>query len=131
MQAIASPWSEWISELQARYFTPQDGLTQQINVSVKRGQNFQLIAGLAYCCDKYKEKGQPTSRNLERWLLQTSTPPPSLKKAMSEALGAFWFIASSDTLNHGFTQVAQRVSPTEFIFTGAPHLPFTALLCGG
>ncbi|PIL34001.1 hypothetical protein GSI_03709 [Ganoderma sinense ZZ0214-1] len=120
LQAIPSPWSEWIGELQSRYVYIDDSLTQKINVTIKRGQDFQLIAGIVYCCDKLSEQEQamPSSNNLNVWLSREDPPPDTFKGAIRDLFNRFWNIANDDDLNMAFTEMKQRVAPAEFIFTG-------------
>ncbi|KAI0743368.1 hypothetical protein C8Q80DRAFT_1220396 [Daedaleopsis nitida] len=119
LQAIASPRNEWItSDLQPRFIFRDDSLTQKIEVAIKRGQDFQLLAGLVYCCDEYPAQTQPNSRNLERWLMSRESPTEEFKTAMRDVLNAFWHIADNEDLNYGFKQIQKRVAPIEFTFTG-------------
>ncbi|KAM5543199.1 hypothetical protein V8D89_003073 [Ganoderma adspersum] len=118
LQAIPSPWSEWIGELQSRYVYIDNSLTQKINVTIKRGQDFQLIAGIVFCCDMYPEQAMPSSQNLNTWLLREDHPPEQFKAAMRDVLNRFWHIVDDEELNKAFTEIKQRVAPAEFIFTG-------------
>lgn len=95
-----------------------DSLTQKINVTIKRGQDFQLIAGIVFCCDMYPEQAMPLSKNLSTWLARDDDPPEGFKEVMRNVFNRFWHIADDDKLNQAFTEVKQRVAPVEFIFTG-------------
>ncbi|KAI8975860.1 hypothetical protein BD414DRAFT_580593 [Trametes punicea] len=118
LQAINSPWQEWISELEARFILREDGLTRAIDVDVGRGRDFQLIAQLVYCCDQYPEHAQPSAKNLERWLQRMDEPNQQFQKIIKDVLTKFWHIAHSEELNYGFSKIKKRVSPAEFVFTG-------------
>lgn len=95
-----------------------NSLTQKINVTIKRGQDFQLIAGIVFCCDMYPEQAMPSSQNLNTWLLREDHPPEQFKAAMRDVLNRFWHIVDDEDLNKAFTEIKQRVAPAEFIFTG-------------
>ncbi|KAH9894920.1 hypothetical protein C8Q73DRAFT_790119 [Cubamyces lactineus] len=118
LQAINSPWQEWISELEARFILREDGLTRQIDVDVGRGRDFQLIAQLVYCCDKYPEHAQPNAKNLETWLQRSDEPGQDFRNRMRDVLTRFWHIAHTEDLNQAFKNIKKRVSPAEFVFTG-------------
>ncbi|KAH9940454.1 uncharacterized protein BXZ73DRAFT_42719 [Epithele typhae] len=118
LQALSSPWSELIDELVQMYVVCEDGLPAKINVTIKRGQDFQLIAGLLYCCHQLPEQGQPTSGNIEKWLTGNSVPHESFKSAISDTLKSMWYIGDTPSLNHGFTEITKRVAPVEFVFIG-------------
>lgn len=119
LQAISSPKQELISELEGRFIAPDDGLTQLIDVDVGRGRDFQLIAQLVYCCQQYPERAQPSAKNLERWLMDPAKPSAEFIATMNAVLRRFWFIAKTKELNYGFKSISKRVSPAEFVFTGA------------
>ncbi|KAI0356390.1 hypothetical protein OH77DRAFT_1401547 [Trametes cingulata] len=118
LQAINSPWQEFISELEARFITPEDGLTSTIDVDVGRGRDFQLVAQLVYCCEQYPVHAQPTAKNLEKFLQRADQPPPKFQQSVGKVFTAFWHIAHSEMLNYAFTNIKKRVSPAEFVFTG-------------
>ena len=105
--------------MQTRFILHEDSLTEKINVAVKRGQDFQLIAGLVYCCDGYPTPVQPSSKNLENWLNVDESPSTQFKETIRDVLTAFWHIANRHELNYAFRNVQKRVAPAEFIFTGA------------
>ncbi|KAL7281120.1 hypothetical protein PYCCODRAFT_1412919 [Trametes coccinea BRFM310] len=118
LQAINSPWQEWISELETRFIVREDGLTQAIDVDVGRGRDFQLIAQLVYCCDLYPEHAQPSAKNLEKWLQRKEEPAPRFQATMKDVLTKFWHITHTEEYNYGFRNIKKRVSPAEFVFTG-------------
>ena len=111
----------------------ENSLTQQINVTIKRGQDFQLIAGIVYCCDMYPEHALPLSNSLHTWLSRPDPPPEQFKSAIRDVFNRFWRIAHDEELNKAFTDIKQRVAPAEFIFTGecldAFHRTKEKLIC--
>ncbi|RPD78541.1 hypothetical protein L226DRAFT_531882 [Lentinus tigrinus ALCF2SS1-7] len=118
LQAIPSHRTEWIIELQQRFFLHEDNLPQKMDVAYKRGQDFQLIAGFVYCCDQYPEPAQPSSKNLERWLSSDVKPSWDFKETMLSVFGSLWHIVTDPKLNSAFTDIKKRVAPAEFVFTG-------------
>ncbi|OBZ67046.1 hypothetical protein A0H81_12868 [Grifola frondosa] len=118
LQAIASPWAEFISDLDARFVCSDDGLTTVIDVDMKRGRNFQSLAQLVYCCDGYPEQLVPTPQKMEQWILNMNPPIQTFKTAIYDILTAFWHIAATPELNVGFTKIQKRVAPIEFVFIG-------------
>ncbi len=89
-----------------------------MDIASKRGQDFQLIAGLVYCCDQYPEQAQPSSKNLERWLTSDAEPPQQFKETILSVFRALWHIATDAKLKYGFSDIKKRVAPAEFVFTG-------------
>ena len=105
------------------YFLSQDSLRTTINIAVSRASDFQHVAGLAYCCYKYPEQVFPTYSHLDRWLSQPDTLPEDFMEQVRETLTAFWYIASNEGFNHGFSQIDKRVAPAEFVFIGMSSNP--------
>ncbi|OCH89000.1 hypothetical protein OBBRIDRAFT_836129 [Obba rivulosa] len=118
LQAIASPWAEWISDLDARYVNSENGLTEIIDVDMKRGRDFQCLAQMVYCCDSYPEHVMPTPQKMEGWLLRSDPPSEVFQKAIQDVLAEFWHIAHTPQLNDAFTQIGKRVAPIEVVFIG-------------
>lgn len=119
LQAIPSPWSEWISDLDTRYINNDDGITDIVDVDMKRGRDFQSLAQLVYCCDAYPEHAIPTAQKMEQWLVRMDLPNPAFKTAVNDVLTEFWYIAHTPRLAQAFTKIQKRVAPVEFVFIGA------------
>ncbi|KAI0915786.1 hypothetical protein AcV5_003610 [Taiwanofungus camphoratus] len=118
LQAIPSPWSEWISDLDTRYINNDDGITDIVDVDMKRGRDFQSLAQLVYCCDAYPEHAIPTAQKMEQWLVRMDLPNPAFKTAVNDVLTEFWYIAHTPRLAQAFTKIQKRVAPVEFVFIG-------------
>ncbi|KAH9944704.1 hypothetical protein B0H21DRAFT_449076 [Amylocystis lapponica] len=118
LQAISSPWAEWISGLEARFISSDDGLTSTINVDMKRGRDFQCLAQLIYCCDGFPEHVVPTAQKMEQFVSRTEPPSNAFKAAVQSVLTEFWHLADTKGLNDAFVRVTQRVAPIEFVFIG-------------
>ncbi|KAF9008994.1 hypothetical protein BDQ17DRAFT_1349335 [Cyathus striatus] len=120
LQAISSPWAEWVSGLEARHVAVEGGLTDVLTWDTKRGRNFQNLAHLVYCCDGVPEEERlPTAQKIEKWLSRTDHPSEKFKMDMEQVLQDYWRIAQDDQLNRGFKKIpAARVAPVEFIFIG-------------
>ena len=121
LRAIPSPRTEWVGELQSRWFLHEENLTQIMDVASKRGQDFQLIAGLVYCCDQYPLQAQPSSKNLERWLTSDDKPSEEFEQLMLDVFNSLWHIATNEQLKFCFRDIQKRVAPAEFVFTGEPR----------
>jgi len=119
LQAIASPWAEWIGELEAQHVTSDGGLSTIIDWDTSRGRDFQCLAQLVYCCDGLPQQLLPTNQKLEKWLIRIDKPTPAFKTQINSVLSAFWYIASTKGLDKGFTEIGKRVAPVEFVFIGS------------
>ncbi|KAL4074113.1 hypothetical protein V8B97DRAFT_1864609 [Scleroderma yunnanense] len=118
LQAISSPWAEWIADLHTRHVNSEGALAQALEWDTKRGRDFQCIAQMVYCCDSLPDHALPTAQKLERWLSRVDKPGQAFKKQISDALDAFWHIANVEGLKIAFRQVDKRVAPVEFVFIG-------------
>lgn len=118
LQAIASPWSEWISDLGRRMLTSEGGLQSKIDVEFGRGRDFQVLASLVYCCESIPTRSLANSTKLEAFLSRTDSPRAEFKKSIQDVLTSFWHIADKPELNVAFRNVKQRVAPVEFVFIG-------------
>ncbi|KAJ8698390.1 hypothetical protein PTI98_005104 [Pleurotus ostreatus] len=70
LQAIASPWSEWINSLRSKHILIDNGLSVLLAWDTSRARDFQNIAQIVYCCDKLASS--------------VSTPTPSSSKSKSK-----------------------------------------------
>ncbi|EGN99785.1 hypothetical protein SERLA73DRAFT_179998 [Serpula lacrymans var. lacrymans S7.3] len=118
LQAIASPWAEWIAALDGRHVDGDDGLASVLTWDIKRGRDFQCIAQFVYCCDGLPDHLLPTAQKLEKWLVRVDSPPHTFKQQISDVLSEFWHIAKTPALNAAFVKVDKRVAPVEFVFIG-------------
>jgi hypothetical protein len=55
---------------------------------------------------------------MERWMSRIDTPGEQFMVDIEGVLREFWNIASSPELNEGFTKIAKRLAPVEFVFVG-------------
>ena len=116
LQAHASPWAEWIGELQSQHVISEDGLASIIEWDTKRGVAFQNLAHFIYCCDSLPNRALPTASKTEKWIVRVDPPTQNFKKKIADVLRSLWHIASTDGLNKGFTSIQKKVAPVEFIF---------------
>jgi len=63
LQAISSPWANYITHLEKTHLTIDGGLVDHIAFDDTRGRAFQNTAQLVYCC-----AGLPAAK-LEKWLV--------------------------------------------------------------
>lgn len=118
LQAISSPWADWIAVIESRHVQVEGGLTSLLDWDTKRGRDFQNIAYMMYCCDGLPTTEQvPSNQKLEKFLSRVDPPRPAFQKEMEEVLEAFWKIASNPSLNHGLRN-GKRLAPVEFIYIG-------------
>ncbi|KAG2132009.1 uncharacterized protein EDB93DRAFT_1311159 [Suillus bovinus] len=119
LQAISSPWADWISDLELRHVNVDNkGLASVLEWDTTRGRDFQCIAQLIYCCDGLPDRLLPTAQKLEKWLKRVDNPPPTFMTQINDVLSEFWHIATKNELNAAFTEVDKRVAPVEFVFVG-------------
>ncbi|KAF8157943.1 hypothetical protein B0H34DRAFT_706813 [Crassisporium funariophilum] len=118
LQAISSPWAEWISILEAKHVAVDGGLSEVLQWDTKRGRDFQNIAHMIFCCDGLPEELLPTAQKIEKWISRVDEPPYQFKEDIEVVLKAFWMIATDKKYSEGFTKIPQRIAPVEFIFIG-------------
>lgn len=129
LQAISSPWAEWIADLHIRHVNSEDGLAKVLEWDTKRGRDFQCIAQMVYCCGSLPDQALPTAQKLERWLSRVDRPGDGFKSHIVDALNTFWHIASTPELNAAFHRVEKRVAPVEFVFIGTTIRILKSLIC--
>ncbi|KAK7470566.1 hypothetical protein VKT23_001990 [Stygiomarasmius scandens] len=118
LAAIASPVATWINELDDRQMGAQNGLSDVIDIELKRGKNFQNMAQFVFCCHFVDEELFPSGRRFEDFLNQRQEMTMDMKKQLEKALQQFKKLASNPKLNSGFTKIKSRVAPVEFVFIG-------------
>ncbi|CAL1707411.1 unnamed protein product [Somion occarium] len=118
LQAVSSAWATWISEIDSRYMSCENGITDIVNVDIKRGRNFQSLAHLVYCCYGVPEQLTPTPSKLETFLTKTSPPDPEFKSSIVHVLNDIMAIAMDKNKNKAFTYIKHRIAPIEFVFMG-------------
>ncbi|KAG2368139.1 hypothetical protein BDR07DRAFT_1448474 [Suillus spraguei] len=119
LQAISSPWADWISDLELRHVNAEHkGLASVLEWDTTRGRDFQCIAQLIYCCDGLPDHPLPTAQKLEKWLKRVDKPPTTFMTQINDVLSDFWHIATQSDLDAAFTEVDKRVAPVEFVFVG-------------
>ena len=77
-----------------------------------------MMAQLVYCCEGIPERRYPSAHKLDVWLQQKDQPDKHFQNAITKALQTFQFVASTPGYNLGFTEIANRVAPVEFVFIG-------------
>lgn len=118
LQAISSPWAEWISELESKHVAVDGGLSAVLEWDTKRGRDFQNIAYFVCCCDGLPEAEHiPTAQKMEKWLSRVDRPPDRFKADIEEVLVDFWNIAANSDLNRGLN-IGSRLAPAEFVYIG-------------
>lgn len=118
LQAIASPWADYVNELDMKYISISGGLASHVEFDMKRGRTFQNLASMLYCCEEVDLLRTPSAVQLERWLNEPQGPTRTFKSRVERMLSNLLEIASDNTLNKGFTGFTAKVSPAEFVFIG-------------
>jgi hypothetical protein len=123
LQAIASPWADYVNELDLKYISISGGLASHIEFDMKRGRTFQNLASMLYCCADVELRRTPSALQLDRWLSGPEGPSPVFKSRVEHILSNLLEIASDAALNMAFTGFSAKVSPAEFVFIGMWSLP--------
>jgi hypothetical protein len=128
LQAISSPWAEWISDLETRHVLADGGLSTVLQWDTKRGRDFQCIAQFVYCCDGLPDHLFPTAPKMEKWLCRVDKPTQAFQAIIGDVLTEFWVIATTEDWQYGFKNVGKRLAPIEFVFVGTLHGEFFFIL---
>ncbi|KAH9962556.1 hypothetical protein BGW80DRAFT_864202 [Lactifluus volemus] len=121
LQAIASPWANYITHLEKTHVTIDGGLVDQIAFDDTRGRAFQNVAQLVYCCSGLPANQYvPTAAKLDKWLNAPggSRPTEAFQDAMAVVLGRLWEIARDPELDAPFRRFTAKIAPIEFVFIG-------------
>jgi hypothetical protein len=118
LQAIASPWADYVNELDMKYISIGGGLGSHVEFDAKRGRTFQNIASMLYCCEEIDLQRTPSAPQLEKWLNGPREPSRTFKSRVERMLSNLLEIACDANLNLGFTGFSSKVSPAEFVFIG-------------
>lgn len=125
LQAISSPWANYITHLEKTHVTIDGGLIDLIDFDDTRGRAFHNTAQLVYCCAGLPAAQRiPSAAKLEKWLVAPDERPSSaFKDSMAATLDRLWELARSEELDAPFRRFKAKVSPVEFVFIGAPARP--------
>ncbi|KAF8274630.1 hypothetical protein EI94DRAFT_1712759 [Lactarius quietus] len=120
LQAISSPWADYITHLEKTHVTIDNGLIDVIPFDDTRGRAFQNIAQFVYCCAGLPAAQRiPSTAKLEKWLMAPDERPSSaFRDAIGLVLGLLWEIAGSTEHDAPFRCFKAKVSPVEFVFIG-------------
>ncbi|KAI0246291.1 hypothetical protein BJV78DRAFT_173348 [Lactifluus subvellereus] len=120
LQAISSPWANYITHLEKTHVTIDGGLVDQIAFDDTRGRAFQNVAQLVYCCAGLPAAQRvPTAPKLEKWLTAPDERPSgAFRDAVAAVLDRLWELARSEELDAPFRRFKVKVAPVEFVFIG-------------
>ena len=126
LQAISSPWANYITHLEKTHLMIEGGLVDHIAFDDSRGRAFQNTAQLVYCCAGLPAAQRiPTAHRLEKWLTSPDErPSASFQDAMTAVLGRLWELACDSELDAPFRRFKAKVAPVEFVYIGASRQPF-------
>jgi hypothetical protein len=121
LQAVSSPWANYITHLEKTHLTIEGGLIDHIAFDETRGRAFQNTAQLVYCCAGLPAAQRiPTAPRLEKWLTSPDErPSTAFKAAMTDVLSRLWELASDLELDAPFRRFKAKVAPVEFVYIGA------------
>jgi len=123
LQAIASPWADYVNELDMKYISIGGGLSSHVEFDMKRGRTFQNLASMLFCCEEVDLQRTPSALQLEKWLNEPKGPSKIFQSRVERMLSNLLEIASDKALNRGFTGFSAKVSPAEFVFIGTWSSP--------
>ncbi len=84
LQAISSPWANYITHLEKTHLTIDGGLVDHIAFDDTRGRAFQNTAQLVYCCAGLPAAQRvPSAAKLEKWLVAPDERPSAAFNAVS------------------------------------------------
>ncbi|KAF8492334.1 hypothetical protein F5888DRAFT_1729821 [Russula emetica] len=106
LQAIASPWADYVNELDMKY------------ISISGGLSSHNLSSMLYCCEEVDLQRTPSALQLDRWLNELKGPSKMFQFRVERMLSNLLEIASDKALNKGFTGFSAKVSPAEFVFIG-------------
>jgi len=118
LQAISSPWAQWISQLESKHIGHEEGLAEKLDWDTKRGRDFQNVAHMVFCCDGLPDEGLPTAQKIEKWMNREDDPTRQFQDDIDDVLRCLWVLATESKYNEGFVKIPQRIAPVEFIFIG-------------
>ena len=120
LQAITSPWANYITHLEKTHVTIDGGLVDVIAFDDTRGRAFQNIAQLVYCSAGLPAAQRiPSPAKLEKWLTAPDErPAAAFREALGAVLDRLWEIARNVDLDAPFRRFKAKVSPVEFVFIG-------------
>lgn len=109
--------ARWISLLEEKHISIEDGLAAKINFDTSNARDFQNIAGMIYCCYNLTSELAPLTIPLSKWLSAQMEPPDEeFRNEMENVLRSMWVIGSD--YNEAFVRIEKKVAPIEFIFIG-------------
>ncbi|ORX34990.1 hypothetical protein BD324DRAFT_609725 [Kockovaella imperatae] len=118
MQAISSPWTNWILELQKKYISHEGTLGDMIKIDQTRGRAYQALSAFVQLAYYYPDR-QSTISYVQQtvFLSRADQPDKPFKKKIEMTLALMVDIATNHFAK-AFGVVTARVAPSEFWFTG-------------
>ncbi|PPQ95752.1 hypothetical protein CVT26_015878 [Gymnopilus dilepis] len=120
LQAIASPWAQWIWHLESKHISLENGLGEKLQWDTKRGREFQNLAHMVFCCEGLPEQHLPSPQKMEKWMSRLDEPAREFRDRVDDVLRCLWVLATEPRYNQAFTSksITPRIAPVEFIFIG-------------
>ncbi|KAF9052134.1 hypothetical protein BJ165DRAFT_1365824, partial [Panaeolus papilionaceus] len=143
LQAISSPWADWITSLENKYLHSPNGLGSMITMDTSRGRGFMNLTQMIWACEGYRARnptstttptastptstipntaqGAPTYPTLSTFLSRSTSPTAEFKKEIEEVMRGMKEIAR-DAGGRGWGRskkgMSARIAPVEFLFMG-------------
>lgn len=133
LQAVASPWVEWVNVLkvcvfkehtwllivQKKYVLEEDGFSALIQWDTARGRDFECLARVCFLIYHVPKHTLPGEKKLHDWLQLTPAPQLEFKQLVHGVFDDFVYIASREEYNMAFTKVCRINFPSHKIHSGA------------
>lgn len=117
MQAIAGFKSDFIKDLEAKYFVNGSHLADKLNMNERRNITFHNLAQFMWMYDRVPDRrSAPTRKELHDWLDDGEEPSENLVKKTKGVLKYFTSIAKDERYMQRFRR-EQAYAPVEFIFS--------------
>jgi hypothetical protein len=121
LQAILSPWANYITHLEKTHVTINGSLINLIDIDDTCGHAFHNTRLLmCYCVGLPAAPHIPSATKLKKWLMAPDEWPSAMfKEAMAAALDHLWELACGEELDAPFHRFKAKVAPIEFVYIGA------------
>jgi hypothetical protein len=123
LQAISSPWENYITHLEKTHVTINGSLIDLIDIDNTCGHAFHNTGLLIYCCVGLPTAPRiPSAAKLKKWLMVPDERPSAMfKEAMAATLDHLWELTHGEELDAPFHRFKAKVAPIEFVYIGALH----------
>ncbi|WVQ93954.1 hypothetical protein IAU59_001032 [Kwoniella sp. CBS 9459] len=118
LQAIASPWSTWLLQLEKQYIIEDGTLGQALSWDTSRGKPFQNLLGFIMLAIDPTRHLTPSAANMKQFINRADEPEANFKARIKMALSLYVNLAVNHKDAAFGTIKSKRVSPVEWWFAG-------------